>query len=54
MKIYYAGVPAGDGKLDFRERELYKFLSQRLLSYFYILINKEMWSSAKEMKLENK
>lgn len=53
MKIFFAGVPAGDGALVYREKEIYKFLWNRLTSYFYILINKDMWEATKESINEN-
>jgi len=51
MKIYFAGMPADVGvSLESRERGLYKFLTNRLLSYFYILQLTEMWKVVKEIK----
>lgn len=37
MRIYLAGIPAGDGKIEDREADVIKMISNRLLSYHYVL-----------------
>lgn len=37
MKIYFAGIPAGDGKIEYRECELLKIIDHRLISYHFVL-----------------
>jgi hypothetical protein len=50
MKIYFAGIPAGDGKKFDREVALYKVMKARLISYHYIanVVNIE-WSAVVEV-----
>lgn len=54
MKIYFAGILAGDEPIENRERDLYIFMRNRLISYFYVLNKAVPMQVIKEAINENR